>query len=160
MATENTRRHGGSRGPDVAPAQLTAPRSFLPPEHAQVVIRVDEKLEVSLDLLESKLLEDRVRPQTVNVARTPGLEAYHRIQPCLAAGHAHDFEERALVEFVVELILVNEKQIGHERQVEFAVAKRQHRQAPGHVTVSRPFPVIRQERTVGALAKLPQVLRR
>ena len=47
-----------------------------------------------------------------------------RINARLVARDTHDLKNRFAVELVVQPILIHEKEIGHESQIEFTVGKR------------------------------------
>src|SRR5882672_6591072 len=118
---------------------------------AQEPVRPDEEFKVRLDFLEGEMPQAGIVFQRVQVGTTFGLEADEWIEARLAAGHAHDLQHGSLVELVVELVFVNKHQVGGEREIKLAVAKRQTRQAAGDVTAS-VRQVISEEGLVGALA--------
>ena len=64
------------------------------------------------------------------------------------------------MKLVIELVLVNEKQIGNKREIKLAIPKRQLRQAARHVARSRTRPIIVQKSPICPLAKSAQELGR
>src|ERR1051326_954779 len=132
----------------------------LVPEHAQVEVGIDEKLEIRPYLLEPEACKIAVRFQAVEIRTASGFKRHDGIAARFAPGHPQDLQQRAFVELVIELIFVNEQQIRYERQIELAVAKWQLRQGARNIPCPLPGRVIGEESAIGPLAELAQPLRR
>ena len=97
------------------------------PEYAEIVVRVDEEFEIRSHFLKAKMIQITILSQPVQIRGAVAFERHGGIHPRLAASHAHDFEQRLPVEFVIQLVLINEQEVRHEREIEFIVAKLQLR---------------------------------
>src|SRR6266516_8129775 len=129
-------------------------------EHSQVVVGIDEELEIRLHFLEPDMSQIMILFQPVEIGASPGFKSYDGIAARFASSHAQDLQQRPFVKLVVELVFVNEEQIGHEREIELTIAKRQRRQPARHVPDPAARPIIGEESSIGALAKSAQRLRR
>src|SRR4029453_7921100 len=82
------------------------------PEHPQVIVGIDEEFEIGLHLLESKMPQITVTAEPVEVTAPRGFKRDDGIQPRLASRHAHDLQHRLLVKVVIQLVFIDEEQIG------------------------------------------------
>ena len=87
-------------------------------------VGIHEKLEVGFDFCELKAVERRIGLQHRDVLAGLRFEGDCRINARLAARHTHDLKNRFAVELVVQPVLIREKEIGHESQIEFTVGER------------------------------------
>src|SRR5213594_252780 len=94
----------------------------------KVEVRVRQKLEIGRDFLEAELTKIRVASQRLEVATTPRLKTDQGIDASFAPGHTHDLQQGLPVKGIVQLVLINKKQIRNEGQIELTVAKGQMRQ--------------------------------
>src|SRR5216117_467861 len=129
-------------------------------EHSQVVVGIDEELEIRPHFLEPDMSQIMILFQPVEIGAPPGFKSYDGIAACFASSHAQDLQQRPFVKLVVELVFVNEEQIGNEREIKLTIAKRQCRQLARHVASPPPRSIIGEESPIGSLAKSAQRLRR
>src|SRR5437016_10031823 len=94
--------------------------------------------------------------QPVEIRAPPGFKGDDGIAARFAASHAQDFQERPFVKLVVELVFVNEEQIGNEREIELTIAKGQRRQLARHVARPPPGSIIGEESSISSLAESAQ----
>src|SRR6266516_2456131 len=129
-------------------------------DHSQVVVGIDEELEIRPHFLEPDVSQIMILFQPVEIGAPPGFKSYNGIAARFATSHAQDLQQRPFVKLVVELVFVNEEQIGHEREIKLVIAKRQPRQLARHVPSPPPRSIIGEESSIGSLAKSAQRLRR
>src|SRR2546427_2382200 len=129
-------------------------------EHPQVVVGIDEELEIRPHFLEPDVSQIMILFQPVEIGGPPGFQRYDGIAARFATSHAQDFQERPFVKLVVELVFVNEEQIGNEREIELTIAKGQRRQLARQVTSPLPRSIIGEESSISSLAESAQPLRR
>src|SRR2546425_2851758 len=129
-------------------------------KHSQVAVGIDEELEIRPHFLEPDVSQIRILSQPVEIGAPPGFKSYDGIAARFASSHAQDLQQRPFVKLVVELVFVNEEQIGHEREIKLVIAKRQLRQLARHVPSPPPRAIIGEESSIGSLAKSAQRLRR
>src|SRR6266568_1048576 len=140
------------------PRQL--PNSLSVREYAQVVVGINEKLEIRPHFLEPEFSQIVVLLQPVEIGAPAGFKRHNGIAARFATSYAQDLQQRPFVKLVVELVFVNEEQIGHQREIELTTAKRQRRQLARHVPGPAARPIIGEESSIGSLAEPAQPLRR
>src|SRR6266516_4625958 len=128
-------------------------------EHSQVVVGIDEELEIRPHFLEPEMSQIIILFQPVEIGAPPGFKGYDGIASRFATSHPQDLQQRPFVKLVVELVFVNEEQIGHEREIKLTIAKRQRRQLARHVPGPSPRSISGEESSIGSLAKSAQRLR-
>src|SRR5438034_7157324 len=129
-------------------------------EHSQVVVGIDEELEIRPHFLEPDMSQIRILFQPVEIGASPGFKSYDGIAARFASSHAQDLQQGPFVKLIVELVFVNEEQIGNEREIKLLIAERQRRQLARHVPGPPTRPIVGEEGSIGSLAESAQPLRR
>src|SRR5258705_7304998 len=81
-------------------------------DHPQVAVGIDEELEIRPHFLEPDASQIGILFQSVEIGAPPCFKRYEGIAARFAPSHAQDLEQRPFVKLVVELVFVNEEQIG------------------------------------------------